>query len=486
MASENIVQKKKQNQKKKQLLIITTIISVLLLLIIIFTSLCHIKIRLNGDSDETVEYGNEYTEEGATAAYTVLFSRKKPLAVTIDGIVDSSKVGKYHIKYKAKKGLFSSEKTRTVSVVDTECPVIELNHTDGYYPKKGEAYIEEGYTAHDNYDGDITNKVTRKETKRSITYTVSDSSGNIAVATREIEYNDGIAPTITLNGDSDITMNAGTTFDDPGCTASDSKGNDLTEAVTVDGDLNTYKAGDYTITYSVTDKYGNESSVERHIKINPLRQADTVNPGSKTIYLTFDDGPGEYTQQLLDTLAKYNVKATFFVTDGNSDYRYLLAKEAAAGHTVAIHSETHDYKYIYSSCDAYFEDLNRMSDIITEQTGKRPKLLRFPGGSSNTISIQYCFRIMSVLTKAVSDQGYKYFDWNVSSGDAGGTTSTSEVYNNVISGIQSHDISVVLQHDIKLFSVNAVEDIIVWGLANGYTFLPLTESSPAIHHGVNN
>lgn len=92
---------------------------------------------------------------------------------------------------------------------------------------------------------------------------------------------------------------------------------------------------------------------------------------------------------------------------------------------------------------------------------------------------------MSVLTKAVSDQGYKYFDWNVSSGDAGGTTSTSEVYNNVISGIQSHDISVVLQHDIKLFSVNAVEDI-VWGLANGYTFLPLTESSPAIHHGVNN
>jgi peptidoglycan/xylan/chitin deacetylase (PgdA/CDA1 family) len=127
-----------------------------------------------------------------------------------------------------------------------------------------------------------------------------------------------------------------------------------------------------------------------------------------------------------------------------------------------------------------------MSDIITEQTGKRPKLLRFPGGSSNTISKKYCSRIMSVLTKAVSDQGYKYFDWNVSSGDAGGTTSTSEVYNNVISGIQSHDISVVLQHDIKLFSVNAVEDIIVWGLANGYTFLPLTESSPAIHHGVNN
>ena len=84
MASENIVQKKKQNQKKKQLLIITTIISALLLLIIIFTSLCHIKIRLNGDSDETVEYGNEYTEEGATAAYTVLFSRKKSIFIVYE------------------------------------------------------------------------------------------------------------------------------------------------------------------------------------------------------------------------------------------------------------------------------------------------------------------------------------------------------------------------------------------------------------------
>ena len=225
--------------------------------------------------------------------------------------------------------------------------------------------------------------------------------------------------------------------------------------------------------------------------VNELKKTD-ASGGNDYMYdrivaITFDDGPcSRTTNRLLDGLKERNVKATFFVTDGNSDYRYLLAKEAAAGHTVAIHSETHDYKYIYSSCDAYFEDLNRMSDIITEQTGKRPKLLRFPGGSSNTISKQYCFRIMSVLTKAVSDQGYKYFDWNVSSGDAGGTTSTSEVYNNVISGIQSHDISVVLQHDIKLFSVNAVEDIIVWGLANGYTFLPLTESSPAIHHGVNN
>ncbi|MFQ9388566.1 MAG: hypothetical protein ACLR1V_06910 [Coprococcus sp.] len=93
---------------------------------------------------------------------------------------------------------------------------------------------------------------------------------------------------------------------------------------------------------------------------------------------------------------------------------------------------------------------------------------------------------MTKLTKDLTDMGYQYFDWNVTSGDAGETTSTSVVVQNVISGIQQHDVSIVLQHDIKGFSVNAVEQIIQWGLAHGYTFLPLTAESPTAHHGVNN
>ena len=194
----------------------------------------------------------------------------------------------------------------------------------------------------------------------------------------------------------------------------------------------------------------------------------------------------EYTQQLLDVLAKYNIKVTFFVTNVNSGYQNMIAKEAAAGHTVAIHSASHNYQQIYSSVGAYFDDLNEMSDIIYSQTGSRPTLVRFPGGSSNSVSKKYCKGIMTELAKDVTDQGYKYYDWNVSSGDAGGTTSTSEVYQNVINGIQSHNVSVVLQHDIKSFSVDAVESIIQWGLANGYTFLPLTTSSPDVHHGINN
>ena len=406
--------------------------------------------------------------------------------VTIKGSVDSSKLGTYHIHYKAKKGIFSVQKTREVKIVDTKAPIIELNKIDGYYPKTGETYQEEGFTATDNYDGDITSKIKRTEDKNVITYTVSDSSGNKTSVQRTIEYNDGIAPTITLNGDSDITIKAGTRFEDPGCTAKDSHGNDISDSVSVSDNISTYRAGTYTITYSVTDKFGNETSIDRTVTVEAVKQTATTSSGNKVVYLTFDDGPGAHTQQLLDILDKYNVKVTFFVTNVNSGYENMIAKEAAAGHTVAIHSASHDYKKIYSSVDAYFADLNEMSDIIYAQTGQRPKLIRFPGGSSNTVSLKYCSGIMTTLTKAVTDQGYKYFDWNVSSGDAGGTTSTEEVYQNVVNGMKSHNVSVVLQHDIKGFSVNAVERIIQWGLANGYTFLPLTTSTEDVHHGINN
>ena len=473
-------------KNKKLVIAVTGIVVTLLFLIILFLSLFNIDINLNVSPKETIEYGDTYTEQGATAAFNTPASKNVPLNVTIKGNVDSSKLGTYHIHYKAKKGIFSVQKSREVKIVDTKAPIIELNKIDGYYPKTGETYQEEGFTATDNYDGDITSKIKRTEDKNVITYTVSDSSGNKTSVQRTIEYNDGIAPTITLNGDSDITIKAGTKFEDPGCTAKDSHGNDISDSVSVSDNISTYRAGTYTITYSVTDKFGNETSIDRTVTVEAVKQTATTSSGNKVVYLTFDDGPGAHTQQLLDILDKYNVKVTFFVTNVNSGYENMIAKEAAAGHTVAIHSASHDYKKIYSSVDAYFADLNEMSDIIYAQTGQRPKLIRFPGGSSNTVSLKYCSGIMTTLTKAVTDQGYKYFDWNVSSGDAGGTTSTEEVYQNVVNGMKSHNVSVVLQHDIKGFSVNAVERIIQWGLANGYTFLPLTTSTEDVHHGVNN
>ena len=115
------------------------------------------------------------------------------------------------------------------------------------------------------------------------------------------------------------------------------------------------------------------------------------------------------------------------------------------------------------------------------------QIIRFPGGSSNTVSAKYSRGIMSRLVKDVEARGFLYCDWNVSSGDAGSRPiSTQQVVQNVTEGMQKNNVSIVLQHDIKEFSVNAVEQIIQWGLAEGYTFLPLSTSSPMSHHGVNN
>ena len=200
--------------------------------------------------------------------------------------------------------------------------------------------------------------------------------------------------------------------------------------------------------------------------------------------MTFDDGPGKHTQRLLNVLAKYNVKATFFTVQGS--YDYLMTTQAQAGHTVAIHSATHNYAKIYANEEAYFADLEAQQSLIEQYTGIRSTLVRFPGGSSNNVSASYNKGIMTRLAKSLHSMGYQYFDWNVDSNDTGGAKTAQEVFENVINGVQKRRVSVVLQHDIYGFSVDAVEMIITWGLANGYTFLPMDATSPTAHHTIRN
>ena len=204
-----------------------------------------------------------------------------------------------------------------------------------------------------------------------------------------------------------------------------------------------------------------------------------------TIYLTFDDGPGEYTAKLLDILKQYNVKATFFVTGYGDDA--LIKREHDEGHTVALHTFSHKYNIVYASVENYFNDLAQIAERVKRITGEDAKIIRFPGGSSNTVSAKYDgpIRIMSVLSEEVLKRGYVYFDWNVDSNDAGNINSADTVYQNVVTHLKE-GANVVLQHDIKDFSVDAVGRIIEYGLSNGYDFKALTVDSPAIRHGVNN
>lgn len=441
----------------------------------------HLDMTIRGEREITLEYGESFADPGADAVFYGTIFQKTPLEVPIqaEGRVDTTKIGVYEIRYYAEYKELTSSMSRKVTVVDTVPPVITLVTDPDGYTLPGQPYEEEGFTAIDNYDGDISQLVERREADGKVIYSVSDSSGNTTEVERVIVYDNPFVPIITLAGEAVMEMNLGNVYEEPGFSAQDYRGSDLTQQVIVEGTVNKYVPGNYTITYTVTDSYGNTSTVTREVIMNDLKPQ--VSNG--VIYLTFDDGPSPYTSELLDILGKYDVKATFFVV--NTGYGEEMARAAELGHTIGIHSATHDYGKIYASEDAFYEDLYKMQGIIEAYTGQTTVLMRFPGGSSNTVS-RFNPGIMSRLTQSVEENGFRYFDWNVDSNDAGGASSSDEVAYNVILGVSRLSTSVVLQHDSREFSVLAVERIIQWGLENGYTFCALDYDSPGSHHGVNN
>lgn len=564
----------KGKYKRLKGLVWTAGVLAVLMILIFGVNRWSVEVVLNGSDSVTLEYGDTLVDEGAQAYLrgSLIFKKGWPVSISEVTPIDESTIGKKNIFYYAEAFGIKNWTKRCVNIVDTTPPQLVLAEKEGTYTLPGKEYKEEGFTATDNYDGDLTDHVVSTQKDGVVYYSVTDSSGNEACAQRVIFYDDPIAPELTLKGEKEMTLEAGsayqepgyeasdnvdgdisdavqvsgivetnkvgtyilqylvrdtyentaeasrtvtvvdtkapelklkgkskitltfgTAFKEPGYTAEDLCDGDLTSAVKTEGSVDVSKAGTYTITYTVSDASGNQTSVKRTVVVEKKTEKPTptptvtpgnVTPNGKVIYLTFDDGPGKYTQKLLDVLEKYNVKATFFTVDNS--YSYLLAKEAAAGHTVAIHSATHKYAQIYANEDAYFEDLYKQQNLILQQTGIRSTLVRFPGGSSNTVSKRYNKGIMTRLASRLGEMGYQYFDWNVSSGDAGGASTADEVFNNVVAGVKGKKVSVVLQHDSQGFSVDAVERIIVWGLQNGYTFLPLDASSPTVHHTIQN
>lgn len=515
----------------------------------------------------TLEYGIDSLPD-VTALYkgTIFNKQGRPIEVIQTGTVDLTKLGTYVISYDAQYKGIPFHEERTFIVADTQAPIIELVSDPEHFTSPVAQYEEEGFTAIDNYDGDLTKQVSRTEKDGIVTYIVTDSSGNEARAERVIIYKDVVPPTITLKEGKEIKFTIGKEFKDPGFSASDDVDGDLTKSVAVtgsvngnqsgtyilkysvkdssdntfeterkvmvgdyespkiklngktssyikvgsgysepgysasdnvDGDLtskvkisgsvNTDKMGRYTITYTVQDAAGNTAKATRSIYVYKTQAvANTVNPGDKVVYLTFDDGPGKYTARLLEILDKYNVKATFFVTNQFPQYQYMIGEAHRRGHTIALHTYSHNYSKIYSSENAYYEDLSQIHNVVVAQTGTTPTIVRFPGGTNNNVSKQYCKGLMTILAETLSYHGYLYSDWNVDSRDAGGASTAEAVANNVIAGIQKRSVSNVLQHDIKSYSVEAVDKIIFWGLEHGYTFLPMTTESPMPHFSPSN
>ena len=208
-------------------------------------------------------------------------------------------------------------------------------------------------------------------------------------------------------------------------------------------------------------------------------------PPEKWVCLTFDDGPSKTTPDVLAALKDAGVHATFFVvaTGYNEKYLPLLTEASAAGHQIALHSASHEYSDIYRSSEAYWADIGLLKERIAPYVDTESiRYLRFPGGSTNTVSRRYGGKgLMQQLKTEVEQKDFQWVDWNVCAEDAvGGHPSADTIYRNVVreTGEQTHCI--VLMHDSSTTrtTAEALPDIIRWYTDNGYTFLTVAEALP--------
>ena len=203
----------------------------------------------------------------------------------------------------------------------------------------------------------------------------------------------------------------------------------------------------------------------------------------REVYLTFDDGPSIYTDEILDILDEYGVKATFFVVGKDDDVSVAAYKRIVEdGHTLGMHSYSHRYSQVYSSKEAFIEDLDKLQEYLYDVTGVWSRYYRFPGGSSNTASTVD----MEELIEYLAEQDITYFDWNVVSGDASGySLSADTIYNNCVSRLEGFNEAVILMHDAaeKHTTVEALPRIIetIQGMEDT-VILPISDDTFPIQH----
>ena len=239
-----------------------------------------------------------------------------------------------------------------------------------------------------------------------------------------------------------------------------------------------------------TENKTNENKTQTNkVSENKTSESKTTTSNGKSIaYLTFDDGPSSITNSVLDILKKYNVKATFFVINSGSYNKTTLQREVNEGHTIGLHAYDHNYAIAYKDDNSYLDGIDKLRAKVKADTGFDSHYIRFPGGSSNTISKRYSKGIMSRITKTAKQRGYKYYDWNVDDDDAGRARTADDCYNNVVRELRPNRSNIVLMHDFGTNKkiLEALPRIIEYCQKNGYTMLPIDDNTPEIHQGISN
>lgn len=399
--------------------------------------------------------------------------------------IDIEKLGKYPVTYTYHK----SKYTMQVQVVDTVAPTFDIKDMEidlgmSVEPKDMVSNVKDDTSTQIDFKQkyDFT-----KEGKHKVIVQVKDESNNITEKEAMITVvKDSEKP--ILEGVNDISVRVNGKIDYlQGIVAKDNR--DSKPKVEVDDSkVNLQVAGSYIAKYTVTDRSGNKNVIERKVIVEEQKEiGSSQQSGDKVVYLTFDDGPSANTAKILDILDRYQAKATFFVTGNGQDYNYLITEANKRGHTIGLHTFSHDYASVYASPVAYFNDLDRVGSMVEGLIGYRPRYIRFPGGSSNTVSRHYYSKIMSILSSQVIEKGYQYYDWNASTGDAGGN---NVPVTTLISGgtLSNANNIMILAHDTnaKNTTVEALPAIIEHYQKLGYRFEGISDNSFAPHQGINN
>ncbi len=221
---------------------------------------------------------------------------------------------------------------------------------------------------------------------------------------------------------------------------------------------------------------------------NQAKVVRKIIKATGVIYLTFDDGPSNVTPEILDILKENDVKATFFIVNYLEEDKSKIQRIIDEGHTLGLHGLSHDYATIYSSVDAITENFIGLQKKVMNDFDYNAIYIRFPGGASNTISKNYCDGVMTAATSKVEQEGFTYYDWNVDVDDAGSARTTNKIYENFVAGIAPKRENVVLMHDGYGHqpTADALQEIIDYAKENGYVFSAITEDTIPVQHGVNN
>jgi peptidoglycan/xylan/chitin deacetylase (PgdA/CDA1 family) len=196
---------------------------------------------------------------------------------------------------------------------------------------------------------------------------------------------------------------------------------------------------------------------------------------NKMAYLTFDDGPSANTESILNILRRYGIHATFFVVGNDSpEGQRLYSLIVKEGHLLGNHTYSHNYAALYSSVHAFAQDTQRLSLLLELITGKKPTLLRYPGGSNNQVCRHYGGpRIMTSIIQEMKREGYVYTDWNVSSTDAASAVQPKDdIIDAVLSSSKNKSNAIILMHDVtaKITTVEALPDVIEGLIEQGFHF----------------